>query len=237
MESERERRAGKDRPVTTLFMLMSLDGKISTGSTDDLDFDLDLPNIAGVRKGLHQYYEIEQTTDLWALCSGKTQAKLGVNRKEMPEKTPVSFVLIDSHHLNENGVRYFCARSKEFVLVTTNPNHPAFEVQEDNLHVLYQERLSLEEMLVKLKSEFGCERITIQSGGTLNGLFLREKLFDFVDLVVAPILVGGQKTPSLIDGQSLCLQKELSDIGVLKLLECQALNDSYLRLRYQILHL
>ena len=47
-----------DRPITTLFMLMSVDGKISTGATDDLDIDKDFPKIAGVREGLHQYYEI-----------------------------------------------------------------------------------------------------------------------------------------------------------------------------------
>ena len=52
-----------DRPITTLFMLMSVDGKISTGATDELDVDSDFPNIAGVKEGLHQYYEIEQTTE------------------------------------------------------------------------------------------------------------------------------------------------------------------------------
>lgn len=41
-----------DRPVTTLFMLMSVDGKISTGATDNLDLDRDLPKIAGVQEGL-----------------------------------------------------------------------------------------------------------------------------------------------------------------------------------------
>lgn len=52
------------RPITTLFMLMSVDGKISTGAADCLDVDADFPKIDGVRQGLHQYYEIEQTTDL-----------------------------------------------------------------------------------------------------------------------------------------------------------------------------
>ena len=33
-------------------------------ATDNLDLDRDLPKIAGVQEGLHQYYEIEQTTDL-----------------------------------------------------------------------------------------------------------------------------------------------------------------------------
>ena len=36
-----------DRPITTLFMLMSVDGKISTGSTDELDVDRDFPKLPG----------------------------------------------------------------------------------------------------------------------------------------------------------------------------------------------
>ena len=198
-----------NRPITTLFMLMSVDGKISTGATDDLDVDKDFPQIAGVGEGLHQYYEIEQTTDLWTFNSGRVQAKIGVNTKKTPDRTPVSFVVIDNRHLNENGIRYFCSLSKKFVLITSN---------------------------IKLKSEYGCERITIQTGGTLNGLFLREKLFDYVDIVVAPILVGGKDTATLIDGKSLFTQKELSKLGVLKLQECVILENSYLRLRYEVIH-
>ena len=37
-----------NRPITTLFMLMSVDGKISTGSTDALDVDQDFPHIDGL---------------------------------------------------------------------------------------------------------------------------------------------------------------------------------------------
>ncbi|MCI8992018.1 MAG: deaminase [Eubacterium sp.] len=224
-----------NRPVTTLFMLMSVDGKISTGTTDDFDVDKDFPKMAGVSEGLHQYYEIEQTTDLWSLNSGRVQAKIGVNTKKMPKKTSVSFVIIDNRHLNENGIRYLCALSKKFVLITTNANHPAFNIEESNLHIIYQKELSLENALIKLKSEYGCERITIQTGGTLNGLFLREKLFDYVDIVVAPVLIGGKDTSTLIDGKSLVSKRELSKSGVLKLQECVILENSYLRLRYEVI--
>ncbi len=225
-----------DRPITTLFMLMSVDGKISTGATDDLDVDKDFPKIAGVNDGLHQYYEIEQTTDLWSLNSGRVQAKMGVNNKGMPNKTPVSFVLIDNTHLNENGIRYFCALSEKFVLVTSNADHPAFDVNENNLHIIYQKELSMKDALAKLKSEYGCERVTIQTGGTLNSLFLREKLLDYVDIVVAPVLIGGKDTATLIDRKSLLSENELTDLGVLKLQECVILEDSYLRLRYEVFH-
>ena len=224
-----------NRPVTTLFMLMSADGKISPGASDDLDVDQDFPNIKGLKEGLHQYYEIEQTTDLWSLNTGRVQAKLGVNEKPMPEKTPVSFVLIDNSHLTEHGVQYFLALSKQFVLITCNPAHPAFDVEDDRPGIIFQERLSLEAALQELYTRYGCERLTIQSGGTMNGLFLREKLIDYVDIVVAPVLIGGKETSTLIDGPSITSKEELSSLGVLKLSRCEVLEDSYLRLRYQVI--
>lgn len=224
-----------NRPTTTLFMLMSVDGKISPGSTDELDFDKDFPTIDYLKNGLQQYYDIEQTTDLWSMNSGRVQAKMGVNEKEMPGKSPVSFVLIDNHHLTEDGIRYFCARSQQFVLVTSNANHPAFQVTESNLHIIFQERLDLSKALEHLKRDYGCERITIQTGGTLNGLFLREKLFDYVDIVVAPVLVGGKDVSTLIDGQSIHSVEELSKLGVLELESVVPLAESYIRLRYKVI--
>lgn len=225
-----------DRPVTTLFMLMSVDGKISTGATDELDVDQDFPKIPGLREGLHQYYEIEQTTDLWTINSGRVQAKIGVNTKDLPNKTPVSFVIIDNHHLDENGIRYLCALSKHFVLITTNDKHPAFRMEGEQFDIIYQRELSLKDALGELKAKHGCQRLTVQTGGTLNGLFLREKLLDYVDIVVAPVLIGGRDTSTLIDGRSLLSQSELPALGVLKLRECVVLEDSYLRLRYQVIH-
>ena len=223
-----------DRPVTTLFMLMSLDGKISPGASDELDVDKDFPSIEGLKEGLPQYYEIEQTTDLWSFNTGRVQEKMGANVKELPAKSPVSFVLLDNSHLTEHGVRYFCARSKEFVLITSNQEHPAFGVQEENLHIIYQETLSLAEALSTLKKDYGCERITIQSGGTVNGLFLREKLFDYVDIVIAPVLVGGKETSTLVDGSSIMNTSGLKGLGVLKLESCETLENSYVRMRYQV---
>lgn len=224
------------RPITTLFLLTSVDGKISTGASDELDFDRDLPLIAGVGEGLRQYYEIEQTTDLWSLNSGRVMAKIGANVRELPEKSPVSFVIIDNSHLTEHGVRFMCAWAKEFVLITTNSSHPAFTVQADNLHIILQKELSLSTALETLYADFSCDRITVQSGGTLNSLLLREGLLDFVDIVLAPVLVGGKDTSSLIDGKSFVTKEELSRLGVLKLKACIPLENSYLRLQYEIMH-
>ena len=91
-------------------------------------------------------------------------------------------------------------------------------------------------MLKTLKADFGCERITIQSGGTLNSMFLREKLFDYIDIVMAPVLIGGKNTATLIDGESLSDESELGKLGALQLMECKQLENSYIRLRYKVLN-
>ncbi len=224
------------RPVTTLFLLMSVDGKISTGSTDALDVDRDYPNIPGVREGLHQYYEIEQTMDAWSFNSGRVMRKVGMNERALPaEKLPCSFVLLDNApHLTEQGVRYLSAWLEQLVIVTSNSAHPAYSTPADNVRVLYQETFDPAAMLRTLYEECGVQRLTIQSGGTLNALFLRQKLLDYIDIVIAPALIGGKNTATLIDGASLTSLAELGGIGALELTACEALADSYVRLRYRV---
>lgn len=92
----------------------------------------------------------------------------------------------------------------------------------------------LADALKVLEEEYGCKRLTIQSGGTLNGLFLRNKLIDYIDIVVAPVLIGGKDTSTLIDGSSITSMEELNLLGVLQLETCEVLEDSYIRLRYQV---
>ena len=58
------------KTITTLFMLESLDGKINSGNNDTLDVDKDWCTITGVKEGLNQYYEIEETTNLFSLNNG-----------------------------------------------------------------------------------------------------------------------------------------------------------------------
>lgn len=100
---------------------------------------------------------------------------------------------------------------------------------------MYYENLDLHEMMEDLYQKFGCNRITIQTGGTLNGMFLREKLFDYVDIIVAPILVGGRDTPTLIDGESIRTSADLYKLGVLQLEKAETLMNSYIRLSYKVI--
>jgi len=230
-----------NRPFTTLFLIESLDGKISTGDDDGRDVDVDFPTIKGVKEGLHQYYEIEKTTDPFSLNTGRVMAKIGVNdRKEKPTKIGCSFIIIDSKpHLTAKGVDYLARWVKHLFLVTTNENHPVFDQtkKHKNLTIIkFDKKINLKDLLTQMKNEHGVERLTIQSGGTLNSFWIREGLVDQVSIVIAPCLVGGKDTQSLVGGESLHSKKDLEKIKALKLISCNVLKDSYVHLRYEVMN-
>ena len=225
------------RPLTTLFLLQSVDGRISTGSVDARDFDKDIPLIDGVRQGLGQYYDLESRTDLWSLNTGRVMAKIGVNDAPYAaEKTSVSFIIVDNRpHLTEAGVRHLSAKLQKLVIVTSNPAHPALRASLPNVEVMtVGEPVDWPSLMETLRERYLIDRLTIQSGGTLNAALLRHDCIDRISIVVAPFLVGGKDTPSLVDGPSFTEFAELSNLSVLELREMHRLEDGYIHLVYDV---
>ena len=70
----------------------------------------------------------------------------------------------------------------------------------------------------------------------MNAILVREGLIDEVSVVVAPLLVGGNGTPTLMDGESLGSRSELNKIKALELLEAKTLENSYLHLKYKVIN-
>jgi 2,5-diamino-6-(ribosylamino)-4(3H)-pyrimidinone 5'-phosphate reductase len=221
-------------------MIESLDGKISTGDVDELDVDKDFKRITGIKEGLHQYYDLEKQTDYFSLNSGRVMAKIGVNtRTKQPTKTDVKFIIIDNKpHLTEQGVAYIADWVTTLYLVTTDKNHPAYKVKgtHPNIEIIeYQSEVDLSDLLEKMKVQYGAERVTIQSGGTLNAQWLRLGLIDQVSVVIAPCLIGGSGTQSLIGGESLHSEEDLKHIKALKLVKSDILENSYIHLQYEVI--
>lgn len=104
----------------------------------------------------------------------------------------------------------------------------------DSLDILSYTELNLKKLLEDLYSKYNVGKLTIQSGGNLNGLFVRENLIDYVNIVIAPLLVGGKDVSTLIDGKAIESDKELNKLRALELLECNKLEDSYVQLKYKV---
>ncbi|MBI2032174.1 MAG: dihydrofolate reductase family protein [Candidatus Levybacteria bacterium] len=231
-----------DIPKTTLFLIESLDGKITTGDVDSLDVDKDFAQIPGIKEGLYQYYDIEKTTDLVSLNSGRVMEKVGANSKNTGyvSKTDIDYIVIDNRpHLTLDGTEYMAKKSKALYLVTTNKNHPAYGPSQkySNIKIIYYEKeIDFTNLFTRFKKEFGINNMTIQTGGTLNAVFLRLGLIDTVSIVIAPSLVGGSKTQSSIGGESIHSEKDLQNIRPLKLVKNETLKNNYIHLVYKVLN-
>ena len=218
-------------------MLMSVDGKISTGDTDVLDFDRDLPTVAGIREGLPQYYDLERRTDLFSLNTGRVMEKIGMNtRTDEPTPIPCTFVIIDNKpHLTMSGVTYLAKKLKRLVVVTSNTAHPALTIRQNNVSVILETKgISFRALFEIVKWDFGADAMTIQSGGNLNATLFREGLIDHLSIVVAPTIVGGGTTSTLVDGEANHTMEDLKNIVTLKLVEVTPLKDSYIHVRYDV---
>ena len=222
----------KDIPIVTLFMLQSIDGKITTGQYSDDDFDKDLPNIPGVKEGLHQYYELEKETDDWTICTGTTFSKLFF-LGDGPALNPILNVLVfDSHHLSNDMIRTLASRCNRLVIATRYQMHKGRALMDkiDNLDIYYMESPMIKDALLYVRNKYGCVNITLQGGAKLNASFLEEDLIDKITLVVAPILIGGDNVTGLI-GTSLA--EQVVPLRTFKLTEVKQLEDSYLKLCYE----
>jgi 2,5-diamino-6-(ribosylamino)-4(3H)-pyrimidinone 5'-phosphate reductase len=168
-------------------------------------------------------------------------AKIGLNeRNEEPEKMPVSFIIIDNKpHLNEKGTEYLAKWVKTLYLVTTNKNHPAYKVKDNfpSIEIIqYESEVDLTDLMSKMKNQYGAKRITIQSGGTLNAEWIRKGLIDYVSIVIAPCLIGGTNTQSLVGGESLHSEEDLKLKKTLKLVKNETLKNSYIHLKYEVIN-
>jgi 2,5-diamino-6-(ribosylamino)-4(3H)-pyrimidinone 5'-phosphate reductase len=188
---------------------------------------------------LGQYYRLEEETDAFSLNSGRVFAKIGYNeKKEAIEKIPVSFVVIDNKpHLTSVGVENLSRRTEKLFIVTNHKNHPVFSKAFDNVEtLLYENDIDFADVFSKLKNVYDINRLTIQSGGGLNSVLLRSKLIDKISIVVAPALIGGKNTSTLIDGESLHTFEDLKNIKALKLDTVDILENSYIHLKYDIIN-
>ncbi len=228
------KKSRNNRTYNTLFMLMSIDGKISTG-VGGRDIDADSKYVDSLKNGRYQYEALEQETDLVSFNTGLVMAKVGWNEdRESINEIPVEFIIVDNKpHLTKLGISNLLKHVKRLYIVTNNSNHPAFNIEDLNLEVIFfEESIDFGELFCKLK-ERGVDRVTVQSGGIMNSLLVREGLVDELSLVVAPVMIGGENTPTLQDGLSLANVEELSLIKEFEIIEAKVLDKSFLHLRYK----
>lgn len=221
------------RPITTLFMLQSIDGKISFGGCTKLSFNRQIQLLEHTSVGLYQYYEENNKINTWILSNGNMLSKLGWNRNKLDKVKSGTIVIIDNlGDLTKCGL-YNLSQCYEKLIVLTDSPWADTDIKNVDI-ICYPYGIVLSEVLFMLYNKYGCTNLTIQCDGTLNSLFMRNGLIDNINIIVAPIIVGGINTPTIIDGRTCTCESDIMEyVKEYSLTKVNVLKESYVQMLYK----
>lgn len=191
------------RPYITLLTLSSVDGKINMGSTTTEDMEEDLCRLNP--RGLELYRGVQQNMPACSIVSGKTMEKMAWMSNYAADCSlpviPVTLVVIDRHHLTRDGLKWLATRYQSVVIIVQTTQYMDVQKIASNVTVLYFTQCELlVDQLCDWAHTNGISEMCLETGGTLTSQFVSRRYIDEVILVMAPIIVGGQYTPTVCDG-------------------------------------
>ncbi len=186
----------KNRPFIALKFASSLDGKIATKTGDS------------------KWITNEKARKFVRSLRGQYQAVLvGINTvlKDNPhlgmritgKKDPLRIILDSSLKIPLESLVF---RDSNVLIVTTSKHNKQTltQLMEKGVQVLVlsRERVAIPELLLKLK-EKEIISILVEGGGKTIGSFVDSGLFDKVYAFYSPILIGGRKAISAVEGKGV----------------------------------
>jgi 2,5-diamino-6-(ribosylamino)-4(3H)-pyrimidinone 5'-phosphate reductase len=118
--------------------------------------------------------------------------------------------------------------------VTSTPKKYLDYLQERHINYIIagNDHVHLRKALEELNSRYGVKLILLDSGGTLNGILLREGLVDEVSILISPFLIGGTSLRSIFRARDLT---SVEGVIRLKLLNVEKMKDDIIWLRYKVI--
>jgi 2,5-diamino-6-(ribosylamino)-4(3H)-pyrimidinone 5'-phosphate reductase len=106
------------------------------------------------------------------------------------------------------------------------------EKQQVDYIVTGDDRVNLREALEELRARYGVKTVRTDSGGTLNGVLLREELVDEIGIYIEPCLVGGMSPHTIF--RALEPESE-EDVIQLRLKSLEHLENDVALLHYEVI--
>jgi riboflavin biosynthesis pyrimidine reductase len=96
-----------------------------------------------------------------------------------------------------------------------------------------EQHVDLAQAITAMGAELGIRCVLSTAGGALQGALLRADLIDELHLSIAPALVGGLGTPTIMDGRPLDIGEAPTPLRLLSVLTDTA---GTVRLHYEVIH-
>lgn len=210
-------------PYVVLHSAVSVDGRM-----DRLDVDMGL------------YYSLLSTwnEDL-TLCGSETMLQAGLGTWEHDGTTDPSkplLAVVDSRGRFRSWKKATPSmywRAGIALCSKSTPREHLAYLRKEGVEAIVagREKVDLRAALETLAADHGVKVVRVDSGGTLNGVLLREKLVSEVSVLVHPQLVGGESPRSIYRSRDLTVEERPTD---LELMSSRKLKGGTVWLRYRV---
>lgn len=216
-------------PETTLFLNLSVDGRITSHDSDLIDPDKNWKQTPGIRGLLQQFYDFNQL-NMAVLTTGIVMNNLGVNtRSGKPKPEDITLIVLDPDaDLTPKGITYLSQNVKKLYYVCLKSNHDKLPIAGVNvIQIAYPHEIDLNDLFSRLYKIHHLKKLFVHSIAPLNASLLDAGLINHLTVIITPILVGDHGTPALPKSPSLTLRP-------LKLVSLQSFNPDCVSLRYDL---
>lgn len=191
------------RPYVILNAAMTLDGKIATRTgSSEISGPEDLKRVHKIRKeneaimvGINTVLVDDPRLTVHKISSTKSDNPLRVV-VDSQARTPV-----DARILNNDAP----------TIIAVSKKAPSENVEKlkEKVEVMFcgENKVDLVDLMEKLKIK-GINSLMLEGGATLNFSMLKNGLVDEVRVCIAPMIVGGSKARTLVDGEGFDYMKD-----------------------------
>jgi len=138
-------------------------------------------------------------------------------------KNPVRIVIDSKARIPMASNIVKTAKDIETIIAVTKsvPKNKLDELREKNLKIIisgeHGKKVNLIDVFKQLESKFEIKKILVEGGGEINWSIVKNNLFDELIITISPLVIGGRKSITLIEGKGFdkikeCTKLELSKI-------------------------
>lgn len=214
------------RPYTILNAAMTLDGKIATANGSS--------NISGP-EDLQRVHKIRQETD--AIMIGintllNDNPRLTIHKIKTTHNQNPHRIIIDSKARTPLNARILNNDAPTTIAITQQaPTNKINALKEKCNIVTYgKTQVDLKQLMHHLKKDLNINKLMLEGGSTLNFSMIKNQLIDEIRICIAPMIVGGKQSKTLIDGTGF---PNMDDSTKLKLQKAYPLGKDYI-LEYKV---
>ncbi len=204
----------RDRPYVYICMVATIDGKTVSGDREDCVIDL------GSKVDHKLMRRIEESSDA-VLIGAQTLRATSKDWNPRPDKR---FVLSNSGNLPMKSA--FLSEGAPYV-VTNDVSH-IIVIQGVKLIRVGKEEVDMKELLRRMKTGLGIDRLLVLGGSEVNAQLLAEDLVDELFVTIAPKVKLGRDVPTYAGGEPLP-QDELLNFRLVE--QHTVANEVFLRYR------